>query len=106
MSINGIKGEFGSFTGVQQITPLEAPKTSTGVSGKNFSQVFSDAIREVDNLQKDADSKIDSVMLGSDGVQSHDAMLALEKADMAFQLMNQVRSKIIRAYEEVLRTQV
>jgi flagellar hook-basal body complex protein FliE len=33
-------------------------------------------------------------------------MVALEKADVAFQLMSAIRGKIVRAYEEVMRTQV
>jgi flagellar hook-basal body complex protein FliE len=40
------------------------------------------------------------------GVTTHEAMIALEKADIAFQLMTSIKSKIIRAYEEVMRTQV
>ena len=37
---------------------------------------------------------------------AHEAMIALEKADIAFQLMNTIRGKIVRAYEEVMRMQV
>jgi flagellar hook-basal body complex protein FliE len=45
-------------------------------------------------------------MILGKGVQTHEAMIALEKADVAFQLMNNIRMKITRAYEEVMRTQV
>jgi len=33
-------------------------------------------------------------------------MMAIEKADLTFQLMMQVRNKIISAYEELMRMQV
>jgi len=36
----------------------------------------------------------------------HDTMLALEKADLSFRLMMQVRNKIVEAYQEVIRMQV
>jgi len=36
----------------------------------------------------------------------HNTMIAIEKADLTFQLMMQVRNKIISAYEEIMRMQV
>jgi flagellar hook-basal body complex protein FliE len=33
-------------------------------------------------------------------------MIAIEKADATFQLMMQIRNKIINAYEEIMRMQV
>jgi flagellar hook-basal body complex protein FliE len=104
MSIQGIKSAFESIKPI--IQPKEAQGTGGGAKGEGFAEMLGDAIREVDNMQKTADKQVDSVVLGKDGVTSHEAMIALEKADVAFQLMNQVRSKIIRAYEEVMRTQV
>ena len=97
------------FKPIEQITPkLQPNKTEPGESASrpSFGQMFSSAIQEVDQLQKVADSKIESVTLGKGDVKPHEAMLALEKADMAFQLMNTIRSKIINAYQEVIRTQV
>ena len=68
--------------------------------------MFSNAIKEVDSMQKQADNQVEGLTLRKEGYTTHGAMLALEKADAAFQLMNNIRSKIIRAYEDVLRTQV
>lgn len=101
MSIDAIKSKIGAIASYNQVQNL--PKAE---SGKSFGQMFERAIREVDDMQKEADNKIDSLVLKKDGVTGHEAMISLEKADVAFQLMNQVRAKIIRAYEEVLRTQV
>jgi flagellar hook-basal body complex protein FliE len=36
----------------------------------------------------------------------HQAMIALEQANLAFRLMVQVRNKIISAYEEIMRMQI
>ena len=33
-------------------------------------------------------------------------MIALEKADLSFQVMMQVRNKIVQAYQEIMRSQV
>ncbi|RME57650.1 MAG: flagellar hook-basal body complex protein FliE [Candidatus Dadabacteria bacterium] len=75
-------------------------------TSKNFADLLSDAIKEVDGLQKEADKKIAGLVTGKGNVTPHEAMIALEKADLAFQLMDRIRSKIVRAYQEIMRTQV
>lgn len=100
--------------GMKPITPvvqdvgIGQTKPSVQQPGQepSFSSVLSEAISEVDTMQKSADQKIESWVTGKGAVTTHDAMLALEKADVSFQLMNAVRGKLIRAYEEVMRTQV
>ena len=98
--------------GLQSIKPIipERPKAAEGATGaeqgRSFADVFSDAIKEANELQKAADAKVEDLTLGKPNVTQHDAVIAMEKADVAFQLMTKVQAKIIRAYEEVLRTQV
>lgn len=93
--------------------PTESQATTDSIKGEvnkapkeGFASMLSDAMQEVNTLQHNADNQIEGLILGSDNVSPHGAMLAIEKADMAFQMMNSIRSKIIRAYEEVIRTQV
>ncbi|RMG40489.1 MAG: flagellar hook-basal body complex protein FliE [Candidatus Dadabacteria bacterium] len=85
--------------------PVQGDQKTAEKGEVNFGQVLADAVKQIDSLQKEADDKITGLVLG-EGVSTHTAMMALEKADIAFQLMNQVRSKIVRAYEEIMRTQV
>jgi flagellar hook-basal body complex protein FliE len=98
--------------GLKQIAPMSKPKQAPAIEGgaqggkTSFSEMFGNAIKEVDKLQVEADKQIEGMTTGKEGVTTHGAMIALEKADIAFQLMSTIRSKIIRAYEEVLRTQV
>lgn len=111
MSINNITSGLASLRPMQRPQPIIQNKNGVepgagGASGESFENVLVDAVREVESMQQEADKKIESLMTGKGGVTTHDAMIALEKADLAFQLMNQVRSKIMRAYEEVIRTQV
>jgi flagellar hook-basal body complex protein FliE len=80
--------------------------TTDAKKGEAFSEVLTKAIGEVESLQQEADKKVAGLVTGTGNVTPHDAMLALEKADIAFNLMTQIRSKIVRAYEEVMRTQV
>jgi flagellar hook-basal body complex protein FliE len=106
MSISGIDPrlpQIASIPGVKEARPTESQgaQQSTG-----FGQMLQNALEEVNTLQNQADSQIEGLTLKQEGVTPHTAMVALEKADVAFQLMTAIRGKIIRAYEEVIRTQV
>ena len=76
--------------------------TSSG-EGK-FSDILDQAVFHVDQLQQDANQKI-GAMLSGDASDVHNAMIAVQKADLSFQLMMQVRNKVIQAYQEVERMQ-
>lgn len=104
MNIQGLK----AYQNIQSITE---PKVNEKVQGsteqaKGFGQFLKEAVEDVNHMQNAADKQIQGLVTNQPGFTSHEAMIALEKADVAFQLMNAVRSKIVRAYEEVMRTQV
>ncbi len=96
--------------GLKSIKPIIPDATKAqdqqGAAEKSgsFADVFANAIREANELQNIADKKVEDLSLGRNGVSQHEAVIALEKADVAFQLMTRVQAKIIRAYEEVMRT--
>ncbi|MBN2467884.1 MAG: flagellar hook-basal body complex protein FliE, partial [Deltaproteobacteria bacterium] len=70
-----------------------------------FGTMLKDVIQEVDQLQKEADESVKKLAMG-EGKTIHETMIALEKAGISFQLMIEVRNKIIAAYEEVMRMQI
>ena len=72
---------------------------------KPFSKVLTESIEKVNDLQKQADKAIDELAVG-DSKDIVQTMIKMEKADVSFRLMMQVRNKILQAYEEVMRTQV
>ena len=61
-------------------------------------------MEEVNQLQKEADKAIEALATGEtkDIAQT---MIAIEKANVSFQLMTQVRNRLVEAYQEVLRMQ-
>ena len=96
---------------LSQIAPIKpqaeiAPKVQHGGQPSTFGDMLNNALQEVNDLQNQANENIEGLTLKKEGITPHGAMVALEKADVAFQLMNAIRGKIIRAYEEVIRTQV
>ena len=83
---------------------LGAAATGGATSKADFSKALSEAISKVNNLQKDADKTVESLSAGNASL--HETMIAVEKAGVSFQLMLQVRNKLVSAYENVMRTQV
>jgi len=71
---------------------------------KPFSKVLMESIEKVNDLQKQADDAIDELAVG-DSKDIVQTMMKMEKADVSFRLMMQVRNKILQAYEEVMRMQ-
>ena len=84
---------------------LEKPDGEKQSGGNTFGSVLKDAILDINKLQNDADKTIAKVQL-EDASSIHEAMIALEKAGISFQVMMQVRNKILDAYQEVMRMQV
>jgi flagellar hook-basal body complex protein FliE len=74
-------------------------------SKRSFSEMLTDSIGEVNGLQTQADTAIQKLVTG-ESKNLHETMLAVEKADIAFKTMNQIRHKVIDAYKEVMRMQV
>jgi flagellar hook-basal body complex protein FliE len=79
-------------------------QTDTDVSsgGSEFLDTLRSAVGQVSDLQSQADTQV-AGMLNGDGQDVHSAMIAVEKANLAFELMVQVRNKIVSAYQEVSR---
>jgi flagellar hook-basal body complex protein FliE len=71
----------------------------------SFSKTLMESIEKVNAMQKDADKAIDELVIG-DSKDIVQTMIAMEKADVSFRMMIQIRNKILQAYEEVMRMQV
>ncbi|MGD0963609.1 MAG: flagellar hook-basal body complex protein FliE [Candidatus Acidiferrales bacterium] len=89
---------------------LPQPDLGSTVSGANqpggeragFLDTLHAAVSQVGQLQSEADTQVASMLSGG-GQDVHSAMIAVEKANLTFELMVQVRNKIISAYQEVSR---
>jgi flagellar hook-basal body complex protein FliE len=92
---------------LQQLAEFESKLQKTGGDTKSveFGQVLSEAIQDVDKAQRESNERIQQ-MLSGDIQDVHSAMIAVQKADLSFQMMMQVRNKLIDAYQEIMRMQV
>ena len=76
-----------------------------GSSSASFGDTLNDAISKVNDMQKDADVKMQKIASGESNNIS-EVMIAAEKADIALKLMMSVRNKVIDAYQEIMKMQV
>ena len=84
---------------------LSSLQSSSGASGdESFSSVLSNAVHTVDQLHTSAASQVSNLLRGGGG-DLNEVMVAVEKADVAFQLMMQVRNKIVNAYQDIEKMQ-
>jgi flagellar hook-basal body complex protein FliE len=100
---NGILGQINPNLQVPEIrkpASLGAEKSGTG-----FGEILKDAISTVNELQKKSDQEVQKLMAG-ESQDLHTTVIAMQKADLSFQMMMQVRNKIVQAYQEIMRTQV
>lgn len=89
------------------VPPVAPPQTgSKPAMGKEggFLSMLQNAVGDVENLQAQAEQQVASLIEGN-GQDVHGAMIAVERADLSFQLMMQVRNKIVNAYQEIARMQ-
>lgn len=71
----------------------------------SFGEMLKGSMDKLNQSQLDADSAINGFLKG-DITDVHSVMIALQKADMNLRLALQVRSKVIQAYEEIVRMQI
>lgn len=96
---------------IQPIGPKtmnDPTRVKQGVSNqgeKPFLDTLKESINQTNSLQLQADQAAADLATGKTQ-DLHQTMIAIEKADVSFQLMMQVRNKILSAYEEMTRMQI
>jgi flagellar hook-basal body complex protein FliE len=86
------------------IGPQDGTRASQEPDPVSFGKVLANSLNEVNQLHAAADDAVQNLAAGKQK-DIHQTMIALEKADVAFQLLMQVRNKIISAYETIMRMQ-
>jgi len=71
----------------------------------SFADTLRNAVDEVNELGAHRDRMVEG-MISGEVTEVHDVMMASEEASLAFELMLEVRNKLLDAYKEVMRMQV
>ncbi len=97
--MNPIKGIDALTPSPVSLTKSSPPKSG----GTSFESVLKEAVEKVGAIQNEAEKAVEELVTGGDVAS---AVIAMEKADLSFQMMIEIRNKLINAYEEIMRLQV
>lgn len=75
-------------------------------TGLDFATTLRDSIRAVNSIQKTSRDLQERFELGDANVNLPDVMVAMNKSSLAFEGVNQVRNRLLSAYQEVMSMQV
>src|SRR5262245_48492245 len=79
------------------LTPGSPHAPQDAASFKNF---LLDSLDRVNSLQQDADLAVQQLMTGGDANPA-EVLTAVQKADLSFRMMMQVRNKLMQAFQEI-----
>jgi len=77
--------------------------SSPGVSptpSRSFQEFLLDSIRQVNAMQQEADQAVEQLMTGGQSDPA-EVLTAVQKADLAFRLMMQIRNKLLQAFQDI-----
>jgi flagellar hook-basal body complex protein FliE len=72
---------------------------------RSFGSWLQQQVEEVNQQIIDADTEVRKLALG-EAENLHQVMMSLEKAKLSFNLVMQVRNKVMEAYQDIMRTQI
>ena len=96
--------DFKVYNNIARMMPSPAMPKSPAEETSSFGNMLNDAIRQVNDVEQSSQGELQK-FLGNES-DLHSVMIALEKADLSFQTMMQVRNKIVQAYQEIMKAQV
>ncbi len=98
---------IGSIKSLGSIDPRSAYGVgqATGTPAPNFAKQLQNAIQEVDNLKAETGEMVEGMVSG-EVTEVHDVMIAAKEASLAFDLLLEVRNKLLESYQEIMRMQM
>ena len=88
------------------VLPGQAPGSADAAQpGPSFKDFLLQSIQEVNTMQQAADRAVEALSTGQE-ISPAEVLTAVQKADIAFRLMMQIRNKIVQAYQEVQNIRV
>ena len=95
---------IGALTGLGPNAVPAGPAAPAKEGGKSFGDTLTELLKETDGLQKASDQTVQDFAAGK--VEDvHEVMVAMNRADLSFRMMLEVRNKLLDAYQEVMRIQ-
>ena len=88
-----------------QVDSTQSVQGAGAVQGAGFGEVLNQFVGEVNQKQLDSTQAVNDLLAGKE-IPLHQAMIAMQEAGVAFQLMVEVRNKLLEGYQELMRMQI
>jgi len=100
MSTPGINNQLSSAIeqAMQQAQNVQAEPSADATS--KFKGLLMESLNHVNDMQQQADKNVETLMTGGE-INPAEVLASVQKADMTFRLMSQIRNKLVQAYQEV-----
>jgi flagellar hook-basal body complex protein FliE len=99
MTIDALKGRLPAG-----LTPGAKGDAGADAAGRDFSDALGRVVEAVESTEAQANTAVSGMLNGTTDV--HDAMIALQRADLTLQFSVQIRNKLVQAYQEIMRMPV
>ena len=94
-----------TFRELNELGISPQPLLPTGQPAASFGSVLSRLVGEVNDKQAVAGEAVKG-LIGGQNVSLHQAVIAMEEANVSFHLMVEVRNKLLESYQELMRMQI
>ena len=101
MQINRLLAEMRALAAQAGMRP-EAGAEATPAGGTDFGTLLKASIEQVNSAQQNAGALAETFEAGAPGADLGEVMVALQKADISFKAMTEVRNKLVNAYQEIM----
>ncbi|HEX6771113.1 MAG TPA: flagellar hook-basal body complex protein FliE [Acidobacteriaceae bacterium] len=96
-----------ALTPIHGLPAVQLPQsgaTPVAQPGSPFATLMRNAMQQMQHLETNATQAVDGLMAGN-GTDIHTAMIATQKADLAFEMALAFRNKAVGAYQQLMSTQ-
>tara|TARA_B100000963_G_scaffold301873_1_gene274606 strand:+ start:666 stop:1034 length:369 start_codon:yes stop_codon:yes gene_type:complete len=76
---------------------------ASALGSLDFQQLLSSAVEQVNSVQKQSSNLAEAFQLGDPNVTLSQVVVASEKASVAFEAMSEVRNRLVKAYEDIMK---
>ena len=97
--------ELQQLSSINSDSPLQTSGAVSAGSGASFENMLGGLVNDVAQKQASAGSAVTGLLSGQN-VSLHQAMISMEEANVSFQMMVEVRNRLLDSYQELMRMQI
>jgi len=97
--------ELQQLSSINSDAPLQSSSSVSSSGGSNFENLLGGLVNDVAQKQAAASSTVTGLLSGQN-VSLHQAMISMEEANVSFQMMVEVRNRLLDSYQELMRMQI